>query len=115
MPLVEVTHDADVPVAALDVLVRVLPHAVSSAVECPEEPYDHDLQPGDVELRFRARGPRDVGGLPVTVEIRSKWFESRARDRQERCSTLARTLADATGTRVGVYLSLPVAGWGEAP
>ncbi len=115
MPIVEVSHDADVPATILDDLARILPHAVSLAVECPEEPYDHDLRPGDVELRFRARGPRDVGGLTVTVEVRSRWFESRARDRQERCDALARTLAATTGTTVGVFLSLPVAGWGEAP
>lgn len=115
MPIVEVSHDADVPATALGALARVLPHAVSLAVECPEEPYDHELRPGDVELRFRERGPRDVGGLPITVEVRSRWFESRARDRQERSDVLARTLAAVTRTPVGVYLSLPVAGWGEAP
>ena len=27
--------------------------AVSVAVECPEEPYDGNLQSGDVDLRFR--------------------------------------------------------------
>lgn len=53
-------------------LGRMLPHEVSVAVECPEEPYDHLLQPGDVEIRFRTRGAYDIGGPDILVEVRSK-------------------------------------------
>lgn len=114
MPLVEVTHAPGLGAAALDRLAGVLPHAVSLAVACPEEPYDGDLQPGDVEVRFRAGGPRDVRGLDVVVEVRSKWFESRAADRDERCERLCAALVEALGsTSVGVYLALPVAGWAQ--
>ncbi len=92
----------------------MLPHLVSQAVECPEEPYDGDLQPGDVEIRFRRLGPLDRSGLDVVVEVRSKWFESRAADRQERTDRLHAALASATGLReFGVYLSLPVAAWSQ--
>ncbi|UNO43254.1 hypothetical protein [Streptomyces sp. MST-110588] len=114
MPLVEVTHAPDVTEAALRTLGSVLPHLVSEAVQCPEEPYDGDLRPGDVDVRFRKRGPLDVGGLDVVIEVRSKWFRSRAVDRQERTDLLQRGVQTATGLRgVGVYLSLPVAAWSQ--
>ncbi|MFC4330629.1 hypothetical protein ACFPC0_23155 [Streptomyces andamanensis] len=114
MPLVEVTYAPDVPESTLRELGAVLPHLVSQAVECPEEPYDGDLQPGDVEIRFRSLGPLDRCGLDVVIEVRSKWFESRAADRQERVDGLQRDITTATGLGdVGVYLSLPVAAWSQ--
>jgi len=114
MPIVEVTYAATLPQERLTSLMRVLPRAVSLAVECPEEPYDGKLQPGDVDLRMRPRGPDDTGGLDVVVEVRSKWFESRAENRQQRCDQLYDTVAEAAGTSsVGVYLSLPVAAWSQ--
>jgi hypothetical protein len=112
MPIVDVTHTPDFDEERLRRLAQTLPHAVSLAVECPEEPYDGQLRPGDVEVRFHARGPHDVGGLDIVVEVRSKWFESRAANRQERCDELCNTLVAAAGTdNVGVYLTLPVAAW----
>jgi len=85
MPIVEVVYGSDVTDDQLRRLAQALPDAVSLAVECPEEPYDHELQPGDVEIRFRASGPYHVSGLDDVVEVRSKWFASRAENRQERC------------------------------
>ncbi|MFJ9693895.1 hypothetical protein [Kitasatospora sp. NPDC101183] len=114
MPLVDVTYAPTVPEAVLRELGAVLPHLVSLAVECPEEPYDGDLQPGDVEVRFRALGPLDRSGLDVVIEIRSKWFASRAADRQERVDSLHEGICEATGLEdFGVYLSLPVAAWAQ--
>jgi len=55
---VEITYSPELSEAKLRELGSVLPHLVSVAVECPEEPYDGDLQPGDVELRFRQPGAR---------------------------------------------------------
>ena len=93
----------------------MLPHAVSVAVECPEEPYDGNLQPGDVELRFRARGPFDSDGMDVVIEIRSKWVSSRAANRQDRVDGLCKAVAEATGLNdIGIYLSLPVAAWAQS-
>lgn len=51
MPLAEVTYAPTMPEPQLRELGSVLPHLVSLAVECPEEPYDGELQPGDVEVR----------------------------------------------------------------
>ncbi|SDM38932.1 hypothetical protein SAMN04489726_1380 [Allokutzneria albata] len=110
----EVTHAPSVPERTLRELGSVLPHLVSVAVECPEEPYDGDLQPGDVEIRFRQLGPFDRCGLPVVVEVRSKYFESRAANRQDRVDGLYQDIAKATGLDdFGVYLSLPVAAWAQ--
>lgn len=114
MPIVAVTYGPQVEEALLFQLARMLPHEASVAVECPEEPYDHPLQPGDVEIRFRPRGPYDIGGLDILVEVRSKWFASRVETRQEKCDRLRDAIIDATGTTsVGVYLSMPVAAWSQ--
>lgn len=114
MPLVEITYASDVPPATLRELGDVVPHLVSLAVECPEEPYDGNLQPGDVEVRFREQGPYDRCGLDVVIEVRSKWFESRAKNRQERVDRLHEAVAGATGLDdFGVYLSMPVAAWSQ--
>ena len=115
MPLVDVTYGPQVAEQQLQQLAKTLPHAVSLAVECPEEPYDWALQPGDVEVRFHAREPYAVSALDVVVEVRSKWFPSRAETRQERCDQLCDAIIEAAGTRsVGVYLSLPVAAWSQS-
>ncbi|MDP9443587.1 MAG: hypothetical protein M3P83_04240 [Actinomycetota bacterium] len=114
MPIVEVTCASDVGEEQLVRLLQALPHAVSVAVECPEEPYDGQLQAGDLEIRSRALGPYDVSGLDFVVEVRSKWFASRAQDRQARCDRLRDMLVEAAGSRsIGVYLSLPVAAWSQ--
>jgi hypothetical protein len=114
MPIVDVTYAPQVPEERLWSLAQALPHAVSLAVKCPEEPYDQQLQPGDVEIRFQRRGPHDVSSLDVVVEVRSKWFASRAENRQHRSDQLCDAIVEAIGTRsVGVYLSLPVAAWSQ--
>ncbi|MEI2713347.1 MAG: hypothetical protein V9G04_08615 [Nocardioides sp.] len=114
MPIVEVTCARDVDGESLRLLLQALPHAVSVAVDCPEEPYDGHLQPGDVDIRVRERGPLDSGGLGIVVEVRSKWTESRASNRQERVSQLRKALVQASGaTGLGVYLALPCAAWAQ--
>jgi hypothetical protein len=115
MPIVDVTVAPHVGDDQISRLAEVIPHAVSVAVECPEEPYDGALQPGDVEIRFTRRGPYDVAGLDVLVEVRSKWFASRADNRQERCDGLQEALAAGVeGLSLGVYLELPVAAWSQS-
>ncbi|MGW6449728.1 hypothetical protein [Lentzea sp. NPDC055074] len=114
VPLVEITYASHVSRAVLENLAAMLPHAVSLAVECPEEPYDGDLQPGDVDLRFRPRGPFDSAGMDLVIEVRSKWFESRAANRQDRVDGLCDAVAEATGLAdVGVHLSLPMSAWAQ--
>lgn len=112
MPVVEVTYSQSVADETLLNLSAVLPHAVSRAVECPEEPYDGRLRPGDVEVRYRSTGPYDTAGLDVVIEVRSKRSERRAQNRQQRCDQLCEAVASVIGTTtVGDYLSLPVTAW----
>ena len=114
MPIVDVAFAPTVSERQLSALSAALPHAVSLAVECPEEPYDGVLGPGDVEVCFRERSARDHAGLDILLEVRSRWFASRADDRQERCARLRDAIVDATGgCSVGVLLSLPAAGWAQ--
>lgn len=115
MPIVDVTYGSEVSEERLLRLAQTLPHVVSLAVECPEEPYDQVLQTGDVEIRFRPRGPYDLSDLEIVVEVRSKWFASRAETRQERCDQLCDAIVEVVGTRsLGVYMSLPAAAWSQA-
>ncbi len=115
MPLVEVTYAPVVSEQILAKLADALAHLVSIAVQCPEEPYDGDLRPGDVEIRFRQLGPLDRSGLDIVIEVRSKWFESRARNRQDRVDQLHCDVAAATGLEnFGIYLALPVAAWAQS-
>ena len=114
MPIIEVTVGPQVSESQIGELAATLPHAVSVAVACPEEPYDGNLQEGDVVLHFRALGPYDSSGLDVCIEIRSKWFASRAENRQTRCDAVLSAVTDAIGPlSAGVYLSLPVAAWSQ--
>ncbi|MBF6349314.1 MULTISPECIES: hypothetical protein [Nocardia] len=114
MPIVEVTYAPDLAESTLRELGAALPHLVSEAVECPEEPYDGNLQPGDVEIRFRKLSPLDRSGLVAVIEVKSKWFESRSADRQDRVDRLHAGIRAATGlSEFGVYLSLPVAAWSQ--
>lgn len=114
MPIVDVTYGPEEAQERLLRLAQTLPHAVSLAVDCPEEPYDWALKPGDLEIRFHPRGPYDVSGLDILVEVRSKWFTNRSETRQERCDQLVDVIVEAVETRsVGVYLSLPVAAWSQ--
>lgn len=114
MPIVDVAHHPRITPDQLKVLAERLPHAVSPAVECPEEPYDGQLRPGDVELRFHRRSAHDSPDLDLLIEVRSKWFASRADDADDRCSRLRDAVLEAVGQlSVGVYLSLPVAGWAQ--
>ncbi|MEW2287301.1 hypothetical protein [Streptomyces sp. NPDC047841] len=114
MPLVEVTYAPTVPEHQLRELGSVLPHLVSLAVECPEEPYDGELRPGDVEIRFRPLSPLDRSDLTVVIEIKSKWSAGREANRQERVDALHANIRAATGiVDLGVYLSLPSAAWSQ--
>ena len=114
MPIVEVTVGPKVDDGAINRLRELLPEAVSLAVECPEEPYDGELKPGDVELHFRPVGAHDLSGLDVLVEVRSKWFASRAENRQARTDQLCSAVAvSLNGLTLGVFMTLPVAAWSQ--
>ncbi|MFE4668088.1 hypothetical protein ACFRI7_33920 [Streptomyces sp. NPDC056716] len=76
--------------------------------------YDGELRPGDVAIRFRMLGPLDRAGLDVVIEVRSKYVESRAADRQERVDRLHTSISTTVALGdFGVCLSLPVAAWAQ--
>jgi hypothetical protein len=114
MPIVEVALGSRVDESAIARLQAVLPEIVSIAVECPEEPYDGELRPGDMEIRFRPLGRDDLTGLDVLIEVRSTWFASRADNRQERADRLCAGVAESLpGLTLGVFMTLPVAAWSQ--
>lgn len=116
MPLVDVTYDATVPADALRTLGDLLPQLVCEAVDCPEEPCVGPMQVGDIEIRFRAKGSLDVGDLNCVIEVRTKRFASRERDKQRR----ADLIRDRISRRValgafGVWLVLYEGAWSQTP
>lgn len=116
MPIIAVTCSGRVLPETRRALAERLPHLVSAAVECEAEPYDGNLRPGDVILRFHDTSPWDSQDVDVLIEVRSKWFEDRARNRQERADTILdgiRDIADGD-LLIGVYLTMPVAAWAQS-
>lgn len=115
MPLVDITCSPDVTDEQKQMLATGLPHHVSVAVECAQEPYDGELQPGDVIVRFHDVGPLDRFDLDVLVEIRSKWFKDRGDNRESRVAKILAAVESIAGPcSVGVYLSMPPAAWDQS-
>ncbi|WP_415676043.1 hypothetical protein [Tsukamurella hominis] len=115
MPLVDVTCSPNVTAPQKRRLSSELPHWVSVAVECSDEPYDGDLQPGDVIIRFHDPSPFDRFDLDILVEVHSKWFEDRAANRASRAAAiLAAVESIAPSCTAGVYLSLPHVAWDQS-
>ena len=112
MPIVAISHKAHSPAEALEQLKRELPVLVSHALDCPEEPYDGALQPGDVILRCVAALPPEEG-LDYLIEIRTRWTESRSESLQERSDELRAALANLGVRRFGVWLELLEGAWSQ--
>jgi hypothetical protein len=113
MPIITVSHKDSAPQPMLEALRRELPAIVSEAIDCPEEPYDGRLRPGDVNLRFVAALPPDEG-LDYLVEIRTRWTQSRSENLQERTDRVQIALEKLDLERFGVWIELPQAGWAQA-
>lgn len=115
MPIIDVTCSSRVTGATKTQIAAALPHLVSVAVECDDEPYDGPPQMGDVLIRFHGVGPLDRFDLDVLLEVKSKWFEDRASDRQRRADQIHDGVVSLVpeGHLVGVYLSLPMASWSQ--
>jgi hypothetical protein len=115
MPLIDVTYGASLPEAVLRRLGEVLPDIVAEAVECPEEPWTGPAADGDIEIRFRRRAELDVGALDCVVEVRTKLFESRARDKQRRADLIRdRLTSELELGKLGVWLILADGAWSQA-
>lgn len=114
MPLIDVTYDRAVGEHLLHRLAELLPDLVSEAVECPEEPWSGSLEPGDIEIRNHEKSRLDVGDLDVVVEVRTKLFESRVRDKQQRADMVRDRLSSLPLGQVGVWLILSDGAWSQS-
>jgi hypothetical protein len=106
MPLIDVTSDATVDEKVPRRLGELLPDVVAEAVDCPEEPWIGPAEPGDQEIRFRKKSQLDAGELDVVIEVRTKLFERRARDKQRRVDLIRDRLSSLPFGEVGVWLIL---------
>jgi hypothetical protein len=113
VPLVDVTYDESLTEESLAELRRVLPGVVAEAVDCPDDRSTGPPEPGDIEIRFRRKGPLDVGELDVVVEVRTKRYDSRARDAQRRADLIAQRLSDLRLGRTGIWLILCEGAWSQ--
>lgn len=113
VPFVEVAYDSTITEPMIRQLGALLPALVAEAVACPEEPDVGPPEPGDLEIRFRPKGPFDVGGLSCAVEVRTKLYPSRLETRQVRAELIKEGLSTALpGTRhLGVWLVLADGWW----
>jgi hypothetical protein len=113
VPFVEVVYDATIAEPALRQLADLLPDLVAEAVECPEEPVTGAAEPGDLEIRFRPKGPFDVGGLNCAVEVRTKLYPSRLRTKRHRAELIKDGLSSALPGigHLGVWLILADGWW----
>lgn len=115
MPLIDVTYDSSVSGDLLRRLGEVLPAIVSEAVDCPEEPWIGPLALGDVEIRFHAKNAFDVGELNCVIEVRTKLFASRERDKHRRVDLIRERLASTVEIgRLGVWLILDEGAWAQS-
>ena len=112
MPFVEVVYDSTITELMLGQLAELLPDLVAEAVACPEEPNAGPPEPGDLEIRFRPKGPFDVGDLNCAIEVRTKLYASRLETKQDRAELIKVGLAKALPEirYLGVWLVL-VDGW----
>jgi hypothetical protein len=113
VPIITVSHKGSAAEAVLEILRRELPTIVSGAVACPEEPYDGELRPGDVNLRFLPALPLH-DSLDYLVEVRTRWTQSRSETLQERSDQIRDALNGLGLERLGVWIELPEAAWSQA-
>jgi hypothetical protein len=112
VPIVTVSHKGSSAEAVLETLRRELPAIVSEALACPEEPYDGELRPGDVNLRFVPALPAEEG-LDYVLEIRTRWTQARGENVQARADEIRASLERLGLERFGVWIELPQAAWSQ--
>jgi hypothetical protein len=113
VPLIDVTYDQAVGERVLRELAQLLPDVVAEAVDCPEEPWIGPPEPGDIEIRFRQKSLLDVGELDVVIEVRTKLFANRVKDKQRRADLVRDRLSGLELGRFGVWLILAEGAWSQ--
>jgi hypothetical protein len=82
------------------------------AVECPEEPYDGALNPGDINIIVTASLAL-TEPLDYVIEIRTRRTESRSANLQERSDAISSALGALGSQNFGVWLQLQGAAWAQ--
>jgi hypothetical protein len=114
MPLIDVTYDGTVGEDVLHRLIELLPDVVAEAVDCPEEPRIGPPEPGDLEIRFRRKSQLDEGHLDIVIEVRTKLFEHRVQNKQQRADLIRDRLSSLPLGQVGVWLILSEGAWSQS-
>jgi hypothetical protein len=114
LPLVEVTYDSTISTESLRRLGEVLPSIVAESVDCADEPWIGPPADGDIEIRFRPRAECDVGLLNCVIEVKTKLFASREKDKQRRVDLIRDQLcASVELGKLGVWLILLEGAWAQ--
>ena len=113
MPFVEVVYDSTITEPMLRQLAELLLGLVAEAVACPEEPDAGPPEPGDLEIRFRSKGPFDVGELSCAIEVRTRLYASRLETKQSRAELIKAGVSEALPAirYLGVWLVLADGWW----
>jgi hypothetical protein len=112
MPIVTINHKDATSLPEIARLRQALPEIVSRAVECPEEPYDGALKPGDINLIVTASlAPTEA--LDYVIEIRTRRTDSRSANLQERSDAISSALGALGLRNFGVWLQLEEAAWAQ--
>jgi hypothetical protein len=110
MPIIAINHKEAASTPELEKLRTVLPEIVSRAVECPKEPYDGVLKPGDINMIVTASlAPTEP--LDYVIEIRTRRTESRSANLQERSDAVSTAVRKLGLSNFGVWLQLQDAAW----
>ena len=112
MPIVTINHKEAAALTELGKLREALPEIVSRAVDCPEEPYDGALRPGDINMIVTASlAPSEP--LDYVIEIRTRRTDSRGANLQERSEAISSALGALGLRNFGVWLQLQEAAWAQ--
>jgi hypothetical protein len=112
MPIITISHKETASPTELAKTLQALPEIVSRAVECPEEPYDGELKPGDVNMIVTASLALS-DGLDYVIEIKTRRTDSRLRNLDERVGEIRSALGALGLQNFGVWLELHDASWAQ--
>jgi hypothetical protein len=112
MPIVTINHKEPAVLSELAKLRESLPEIVSRAVECPEEPYDGTLKPGDINMIVTASlAPTEP--LDYVIEIRTRRTDTRSVNLEDRSDAIRSALGELGLRNFGVWLQLQEAAWAQ--
>ncbi len=115
VPIIEVTYDDTIREDELHRLLDLLPDVVAEGVACPEEPWVGPPLKGDFQVRFHRKSALDSFDLNCVIEVRTKLFPSRRRDKQERADRMREQLGQQLDLGdIGLWLVLSDGAWSQS-